>query len=1053
MKKILIYLPLGLALSCAKTRPTERVPDINEDRFEKAALEGSDTWFAKETIVSSDTLGGFGFVGLQSSVVAGKFEFSKDKLRFIRATSYDANESTLDSTIYSWDVEHSEYRLSESGGKVSNRQEENNYLEWNRKRFFKTDMSQADLTMMETSGKDTCFESVSKSLVSDSTSIKSDRVSFEVDYTYSLKDECWLEYIQRTMSEQTTHTVRVRYSFIPATKDATYVPYRYTGDEDPLFDKYGYFTTVVEKKSDDNRLENVFLMNRWHPEKEHAIYFAPGFPEDKKWIYNHPEHGVFARTNQLLEKNGIKMRFKVEDAPEGVTFGDLGYSFIKFVEESSAGSPLGYGPSDANPLTGQMIGSNSIIWTSSLKYYVEIIKENLESEDSRENQNTSDLYSKIAEIFGEQTGPEQWVDSSAPLKTTVDESGKQDFKTDAGRIFHLLLPKYTFAPYSLYSIPYETGSQSQELKAVQDLQKKLETYAKVKPRAVDPARFDAANAAIFDVDQRRYMNYYRDRFEVDASLEHLTNVTKQVEAIELAKARNQLTKNIANANTIHYLEEAQQGLGDVESLDNLSAEQIIDNILYRVAIHEFGHNLSLRHNFMGSVDAKNFHADRGLVGRDGKAILDAEGNPVKSKIVGASVMDYLSLIAEIKETFDWGTYDEAALTFAYTAGQVDLAKKNNTTYLYCTDEHRTLNAMCNAYDTGSTPSEVAMSLIKYYDDSYETMNKRFDRAYWNSMSYASSRFSTMAALRKFLPFAFQTFDSTLDTELSKFSFDPAKRDEIRRDIKTDQYQAGTLVAAFYNAVIQQSKAERPFLDDVNKNGSLRTIGIGPDKLYAAYFLFGAPETIYNVKSYAYPYSFLSLRGYSNSFEKILKKNLTSQPDAFQGFISFGRLLYAETVTNYLYSSDYELRSRSDLKCVSSEQMKKYLADGFDLSAFPAFDPDHNVRIDEEGNPVVSRLKAVNLLPERKEKAFNADALKTKFFGQDGSVAIVEFAGNYLISSSVDNPFTFDMLAPIASDWSNGYAVEADTSYVFEYYRYLRQLEGRLVLDRCNDTIE
>ncbi|MDQ3235845.1 MAG: hypothetical protein M3Q07_28890, partial [Pseudobdellovibrionaceae bacterium] len=107
MKKILISAPIiALALSCAKTRSTERVPDINENRFEKAALTSNDTWLVKETIVSADPLGGFGFVGLQSSVLAGKFEFSKDKLKFIRATSYDANKETLDSTIYSWDVEH-----------------------------------------------------------------------------------------------------------------------------------------------------------------------------------------------------------------------------------------------------------------------------------------------------------------------------------------------------------------------------------------------------------------------------------------------------------------------------------------------------------------------------------------------------------------------------------------------------------------------------------------------------------------------------------------------------------------------------------------------------------------------------------------------------------------------------------------------------------------------------------------------------------------------------------------------------------------------------------
>ena len=1051
MRKILYALPaLGLALSCAKTRPTETVPDINENRFEKSVLVNSDTWFVKETVVSSDPLGGFGFVGLQSNMLAGKFEFSKDKLRFIRAASYDANAETLDTTIYAWDVEHSEYRLNESGGKVSNRQEENNYLEWNKKRYFKVDFSQAALTLMDTTGKDSCFENVTKSLVPESQALGSDRLSYEVDYTYKLKDECWLNYLQRTLSDQTTHTVRVRYSFIPAKGSTDFKPYRFTGDTDPLFDKYGYFTTVVETKGADNRLENVFLMNRWHSEKEHVIYFAPGFPEDQKWLYNQPEFGVMARTNQLLEKNGIKMRFKIEDAPEGVVFGDLGYSFIKFVAEASSGSPLGYGPSDASPFTGEIVGSNSIIWSSSLKLYVERIKANLESAEIRDDQSNSDLYSKIASIFGSGTGPAQWTNTSTPLKAITTPEGKKAFNTDAGEIFHLLLPKYTFAPYSLYSLPYERSSD--EVKVAQDILKKLEIYKSMAPRLADPAAFTSTSPESFNLDQRQYLTKQLDKFEVNSSLDHLTELTKEVEAVQIEKARNRLTKNVANANTIHYFDESEQGL-DLGSIAGMSSQQVIDSILYRVAIHEFGHNLSLRHNFMGTVDATNYHPDEDLIDRNGQKILDDKGQALRSDIVASSVMDYLSLADELKETFSWGSYDEAALAFAYSDGKTDLAKVNNTVYLYCTDEHRSLNAMCNVYDRGATPSEVALSLIENYDDSYETSNKRFGRAYWSSQGYSSARFATMMQLRKFLPFAFQTFDSTLDTELSKFSFDPGKRDEIRRDIKNDQYQAGLLVATFYHAVIQQSKAERPFQDDVTKNGSLRAIGVGADKLYAAYFLFGAPQITYSVKAYPAPYSFLSLRGVSNVMEEILRVNLTSQPDAYQGFINFGRQMYADTVMNYIYSSDYELRSRSDLKCVSSEQMKQYLATSFSLSEFPAFDPDNNVRLDTNGNLVSSRLKAVNLVNDRKVKAFNETALKTKFFGQSSSVAVVEFAGNYLIASSSDNPFTFDMLAGIASDWSNDYAVEADTSYVFDYYRYLRQLEGRLVLDRCNDTIE
>jgi len=729
MKKILLYLPLGFALSCAKTRPTERVPDINENRFEKSALLAHDTWLAKETIVASDPLGGFGFVGLQSSIVAGKFEFSKDKLRFIRAASYDANEETLDSTIYSWDVDHSEYRLAESGGKVSNRQEENNYIEWFKKRYFKVDFSEADLTLMDTKGEGGCFEMVSKSLVSETQKVATERMTFEVDYTYKLNSACFINYIQRSLSGQNTHKVRVRYSFIPLRQDIGYEPFRYESDTDPLFDKYGFFNTVVEAKSAENRLQNVFLMNRWHPEKEHTFYFAPGFPEEYKWIYNDPKLGVLARTNQLFERNGITMRFRIEDAPEGVAFGDLGHSFVKFVEEVQAGSPLGYGPSDENPFTGELIGANSIIWTSGLKVYVERLKRAEQSFFAREDFNTSDLYSKMSKVLGETQSQEDWKSTSAVLETLRDPTtGQTEFATDSARLFHFLLPKYTYAPYSLYSLPLVEGSAKQTV--AKDIVTKLQRFQSMRPLQVNPDIFSSMDPLSFDRDQQAAMSYYQDRFEVESNLDSLVTVTQEVMQIEEARMRQQTAMRIADPTTVHYLDEAELGIGEIDNVRGLSAGQIIDNILYKVAIHEFGHNLNLRHNFMGSVDEKNFNPPSELFDRKGQTLLGKDGKPLTSSNATASVMDYLDLYDEIRESLEWGRYDEAALVFAYSGGKVDLAKKNGSIFLYCTDEHRELNAMCNAYDTGSTPSEVALSLIENYDSSYEISNKRFDQDYW-----------------------------------------------------------------------------------------------------------------------------------------------------------------------------------------------------------------------------------------------------------------------------------------------------------------------------------
>ncbi|NRA61302.1 MAG: zinc-dependent metalloprotease [Psychrobium sp.] len=181
-------------------------------------------------------------------------------------------------------------------------------------------------------------------------------------------------------------------------------------------------------------------------------------------------------------------------------------------------------------------------------------------------------------------------------------------------------------------------------------------------------------------------------------------------------------------------------------------------------VHEFGHNLGLRHNFLGSMDKANFYQ------QDETTELGYDKPPAYS-----SIMDYAA--SSFDELPVYGKYDVAALRFGYSreievivpmaaideapvskfvsladadavltadhkklpSGAIKAVRDNLATtfenspeaslktYQFCTDEHTTTSPTCNRFDEGTDILEVTKFRIQRYHDSYETMNKRDGR--------------------------------------------------------------------------------------------------------------------------------------------------------------------------------------------------------------------------------------------------------------------------------------------------------------------------------------
>ncbi|MBC74400.1 MAG: hypothetical protein CME64_00135 [Halobacteriovoraceae bacterium] len=201
-----------------------------------------------------------------------------------------------------------------------------------------------------------------------------------------------------------------------------------------------------------------------------------------------------------------------------------------------------------------------------------------------------------------------------------------------------------------------------------------------------------------------------------------------------------------------------------DQLSEEEREEVIAEVLPLVwkptLVHEFGHNLGLRHNFYGSTDSENFYTEE-----------EREQLGINREVTYSSIMDYS--YSNLNQLSVMGKYDVAALKFAY-AREVDtvngsvvgvngtLASMLNSgqfteaapkKFKYCSDEHVGNNPLCNRFDEGTTNVEVVSHYIKNYKKNYSRRNFR-NRKYdfsgrYGDWSYAISTFNTLSGIRQF----------------------------------------------------------------------------------------------------------------------------------------------------------------------------------------------------------------------------------------------------------------------------------------------------------------
>ena len=348
--------------------------------------------------------------------------------------------------------------------------------------------------------------------------------------------------------------------------------------------------------------------------------------------------------------------------------GDLRYAFLNWTVKPELAGPLGYGPSAADPITGEIISANANIYGASLDTYsnwgadiVQLINGEISSQDVLNGTNVREHIEAVRNRWS-QTVPQAQVDSFKSLfdQRTAFMSDEQYYK----------------------QIPLTAVNEGMDRLAASGIE---ETFLiddeMLRLFGGDPAAIAEGRVTSEMMNKARPSNWARNRVPqeamvaVNASVGDLEGTySGNPEGMLGAAAKlDELADYLGRKNFCFLAAQVEPAVADLAARmasDGLDREQIVQKIREQVFIgvtaHELGHTFGLRHNFSGSADPVNFFPEFWNV-----TDLPAEQEHLKAKNGMTSRFETgYSSIMDYHQRFnsDWagiGMYDKAAIKMGY----------------------------------------------------------------------------------------------------------------------------------------------------------------------------------------------------------------------------------------------------------------------------------------------------------------------------------------------------------------------------------------------------
>lgn len=670
----LLSLLAVIAIGCTKPRPYETLQvdstSPSERPISKSMIDTESEYLYVPSSLNSTRTTSATFPMYMGQAKIVKLQLTENALRVLEVDpeSQFQNNPVNNKPVLTVPISHVEYRCAKDrDGKCTHREEEDSSKPWAQRAFIKIKpdelaVQEINFLPIEIANLFSSCHDVAGSTF-ESFQIDKDAINFGVEKTYKSNIDC-----AGLSGELSDLTFRVVYKYslskLSSIASPNYKKLTYSRKEQSTF---GFFETNTLKLDRDNTATEggaADFINRWNPQRKVVYHLSENFNKPEYAKIKQTTIRAIASINNSLQLAGTNLKIDLQDAPPNMNPGDLRVNSIVMVEEPVNYGILGYGPTAANPRTGEIVHGRTAMYLGVLKTSLKRAYEDFLTERTAKQEQKIKLATSLS--------------ASSPLSRAP--AHKHSAKTGA------TAPRDSFKP-------------------VRDLNK-------ISARA---ARLDARPLSLRD------MAFIKDDPSIVEQILSM-NCFYGVDNLNVTDSLgDEIAKIVDEVGAKPWIE-----LTDAEK--DKVIDTLLPFIWGPVLIHEMGHNLGLRHNFSASEDKDNFYTDNEHKQMDVKrkfaysSVMDY-GYRVTNELQMMGKYDIAALRFGYTEQIELDGDNRKGKIVSLEEYRKDPDQEIRQ-FKYCTDEHVEVNPGCKRFDEGTTLTEIAEHWIRMYEESYLRRNFR-----------------------------------------------------------------------------------------------------------------------------------------------------------------------------------------------------------------------------------------------------------------------------------------------------------------------------------------